>query len=231
MKKLMAIMLIVVMAVFAASASGAVVVGTESASDVTAYQGDLSASDLLHGLTMSTGNVSGGGFHPASGIGAANDGIWDDGDADWVDDITYSNHGYDWWGIADFGVATDIGRVQTITGNVDNTPIDRIWQVYVLSVSYPGDPDLFFDIASVDYRPVDATAKVTIFDDASAVLASGVRKLKIYVDEDIPSPGTSHQQYYREWDVFAPAADGGVIPEPAGLGLIGLALLAVRKRS
>ena len=196
--------------------------------DYTAYAGDVSASDLLHGIAISTTFPGGDGWHPASGIGAVNDGFFDDGDTDAIDDVAYTDHGYWYRATADFGVATDIGSLVTIVGWDGQTA----GQYYTVAFGYDGDPDNFIDAITVDYRPGNGGSKVTVYDDASTTLASNVRKMRVSVYEDNGSPPLSggFRQWYREWDVLAPAAGGGEIPEPAGLGLVGLALLAVRKR-
>jgi len=224
MKKATVAMAMAVVVAFGATANAAVTTTTEFSTVTEAYAGDVSDSDLMHGLTMTH---YGAPLHPSSNIACTNDGYFDkNSDGLGLDDYTYSDHGHDWGGILDFGPAgVDIGSVQTITANT--TTGSRVRQDYSLWFSYVGDPDNFgTEVAIVSYYEGTAlTEKVTISDDASPTLASGVRKIKFFLPED----ATGGQMFFVEWDVFAPAADG-VIPEPAGLSLIGLALLSLRKK-
>ena len=202
-----------------------VAVTTETSDTFGAYAGDLSDSDLMHGLPVTH---FGAGMHPDVDMGCVNDGMLDDGDTNWLNDITYSNHGGDWGAIIDFGMAVDIGSVQTIAEIEPGNPTNRARQPFNLYVSPDTSGDNFVLVASVDLPDTgDVTSKVTIFDTLSSVLASNVRQIKFEVLE-----GGNGQIHFREWDVFAPAAGGpgGEVPEPTGLGLVGLVLLGLRKR-
>jgi len=217
-------MVVALMMVLGAAAGAGVVTTEESSATAHLYAGDISASDLMHGLTMTH---YGAEMHPSSNISCVNDGSEDIGaNGIGLEDITYSNHGGDWGGILDFGAPVDIGSVQTICGWNNDSQGNRIRQEYSLLVGYEGDPDNFQLIATVNYQVSGvATSKVVVYDDASPTLASNVRKIKF----DVPEGGNG-QMFFVEWDAFAPAAGGEPIPEPAGLGLMGIVLLGLRKK-
>jgi hypothetical protein len=111
-------------------------------------------------------------------------------------------------------------------------------RAYLAGVQYviPDDPSLAITASQVDINPGDATLD---YLDLTAMDAAINTAQDIAFDQRMCADGVSTMYLATGvggdgniyiFDVIAPSGAGGAIPEPAGLGLLGLALLSVRRR-
>ena len=255
MKKLIAVMLIVAMGVFAASANAETVVSTDYTTvkrdtdvneghhvhyysghvsmqeeafirfDMSAYAGQTVGSDgIIHlEVTINDGENRGG------------QGSWDytmqmyqvhanNADADLPDasgmhkDISA---GLQW---------LDAGGSPLADLMPDNVPqmSDLIWE-HVSPPSIPGDvhPDYTQDFFIGDIVSVNTVPQAILQQWCDGTLPPLVLLTSLHTGD----PGGMILRFGNDSDPVLEFSLGGpVIPEPAGLGLVGLALLAVRKR-
>ena len=198
--------------------------------DELAYSGDVSSSDLLHGIVGVTGGAAFGanGATPAGLNDGVNGGDFNDVGltalvgAAWP--MTTSTIEYD------LGVGTgdgyDITEIQSIAAWESAGFMNQNYNVFV---KYLGEID--FDptaLTTVTYQPSpsNGSTKVNVTDD-SGFLASGIEAIKF---EFLVTDGNAAGSIYREIDVQGTAT---AVPEPtttALLGLGGLALILRRRK-
>lgn len=224
------------LAVFTSYSGAAVIkatVSTGGASSQTAYDADISTTDLINvGQPTWDGTII-ASTAPSFSINGSNDGLDDDG--------TGSGVGLTFW---------NSGATQTLTFNLagsatgyDITSIVSIYgwangahrfseQNYSISFATVGNPTLtLFD--SIAYDPFGdsdgdaASSKVTWTEDTTNVLASGVTAIRFTFTS---SDSSAVVGVIREIDVFGSAT---AIPEPSSItlfGFAGLALVLRRRR-
>ena len=201
-------------------------VGPTSPTDELAYAGDISGSDLLHGLV----GVTGGAGFGANGSSPAglNDGI---NGGDYEDLGLPALVGAAWPSTTstieyDLGVGTgdgyDITEIQSISAWQD---LGLSNQNFNVLVKYLGDAG-FTALTTVIYQPFNTgggSNKVNVTDD-TGVLASGIEAIKF---EFLATDGHAAGSVYREIDVIG---TGTAVPEPSSAALLGLGGLALLRR-
>jgi hypothetical protein len=186
-----------------------------------AYSGDVSNSDLLHGLTVTTVGPWGAGDNDALNDGvlgasfatsSAVNGAWtgDGGTATY--DLGLGTNGLGW----------DITSIQSIAAWVNVGFGDQAWTVAVST-----DDVSYDDVATVFYDPTSngGSTKVTLTD----LDISGIQYIK-FTANLITGNGNGDVFIWREIDVEGAAT---AVPEPtttALLGLGGLALILRRRK-
>ena len=198
--------------------------------DELAYAGDVSSTDLLHGITGTTlgafkdgdaanlnNGVHGSTDSDVNVAGALGESVWtaDTGTSrEFVIGAGANAKGY------------DISGVQTIAAWSNAGFMNQKYDIYLRSLG--GSYGLY---ATVDYQPANATdkggaTKVNVTDDIG-LLGSGIDAIRFdFLDTVSNNVGGG---VYRELDVFGIAT----VPEPSStalLGLGGLALILRRRR-
>ena len=229
MKKLIAVVAMAL--IFAAGPAMAGLVSSATLIDRDeSVVGDISAIDMVNagsaalaGVTSSSyaailgaGNpdvVLNDGLHGyrsgAAALGASSNPVWT---------LTYSLNG-----------GHDIDSIVTHSAAEDNRG-DQDFEVLLETV---GDPGNFVSLGQFTHKgwgaPFDGDTtghwKVTVEDDGGAAIGTNVSAIRFAFSNGVVAP-----TFFSEIDVFEAGGNGGEVPEPAGLGVIGLALLAVRKR-
>jgi hypothetical protein len=230
MKKLV---ILLAVAIVATSASAAVQFATvtngpispSSTTDELAYAGDISSSDLLHGIVGVTGGTAFGanGSSPAGLNDGSNGGDYEAmglpalGGAAWPGTGSYIDF--------DLGVGTglgyDITEIQSISAWQD---LGLNNQNYDVLVKYLGDAG-FTALTTVTYQPFNSGGGATKVNvtDSTGVLASGIEGIRFNF---LATAGHSAGSVYREIDVMGAAT----VPEPATMSLLTLGGLAVLRR-
>ena len=206
----------------------------------TFYDSNISATDLINvgtptlaGFTVSQNtNIPGGG---AAGNDGLNDGIGtnNDGLAYWANPGGSLTATYTLTGSA---TGYDITSINTIHGWRDSRErhAAQRYDVLIATVLDPG----YTLLTSVEYDPYgsvnsnagQASTQVTLTEDTTGVLASGVTGIRFVL---FPDPGGNEVGVVREYDVFGtPTIPATAIPSPTAAlaGLIGLAGLGMRRR-
>ena len=199
--------------------------------DELAYAGDVSSTDLLHGITGTTL----GAFKDGDAANL-NDGLHGTNDSDvlpfsnalaesaWTADTGTSREFV--IGAGANGAGYDISGIQSIAAWSDAGFMNQKYEIYLRSLG--GSYGLY---ATVDYQPANATeeggaTKVNVTDDIG-LLGSGIDAIRFdFLDTVSNDVGGG---VYREIDVFGIAT----VPEPSStalLGLGGLALIGRRRR-
>jgi hypothetical protein len=201
---------------------------SSATTDELAYAGDISSSDLLHGIVGVTGGSYGGNGATPAGL---NDGL---NGGDYNDDGLSALAGAAWPSTNatmeyDLGVGTgdgfDITEIQSIAAWNGAGFMNQNYKVFV---KYLGEID--FDptaLTTVTYQPSPSggSTKVNVTDD-SGFLASGIEAIKF---EFLATDGNGAGSIYREIDVMGSTT----VPEPttaALLGLGGFALILRRRK-
>lgn len=221
------------------NSNAAVVIATDvsgpnapsTTTDEITFAGDVSSSDLLHGIAgIHSGWRNSNG---ATDVGL-NDGDpggdFDDEGLTALNGAAWANEGAASSSIFEFGLGAGLGY--------DLTEIQSIaaWQGagfsnqrYNISVRYANDADFTF-LTTVDYQPFPASpnnnggsTKVNITDDGG-VLASGVEAIRFDILDTVGADSAG--SVYREIDVFGSES----IPEPGAVSLLGLYALTFLRR-
>ena len=182
-----------------------------------AYAGDVSSSDLLHGLTASTT-----GWNNASGASPVrlNDGVLGasfstsgDVQGGWTTDGATATYDL---GLGINGLGWDITSIQSIAAWANVGFGDQAWTVAVST-----DDVSYDDVATVFYDPTSngGSTKVTLSD----LDPSGIQFIKFTADL-ITGNGNGDVFIWREIDVEGTAT---AVPEPSSAALLGLGGLAL----
>ena len=180
-----------------------------------AYAGDVSSSDLLHGLA-----VTAVGFNGAGDNDALNDGVLGDSfsvasqiNGAWTADGATAKYDL---GLGINGLGWDITSIQSIAGWVNVDFGDQAWTVAVST-----DDVSYDDVATVDYGPTSngGSTKVTLTD----LDISGIQYIK-FTANLITGNGNGQVFIWREIDVEGTAT---AVPEPSSAALLGLGGLAL----
>ena len=213
MKRLLIMMAMVLVA--AGPASAALIVTTHQTANHADYVGDVSASDLINGIAGTHVGME-TLFGPTANF--LTNGVWA---ADGSEQIMYDSNGSTSTYL--LGGSYDIGKIVTYSGWAG---AGQYWyQYYDVDVSSDGGANFVPLVgAAVDFVAGADFQRVTMDDDGGAAIATNVNAIRFnFFNHD--------KQMISEIDVYeAAGAPPVVVPEPAGLGLVGLALLAVRKR-
>ncbi|WFB37844.1 PEP-CTERM sorting domain-containing protein [Kiritimatiellota bacterium B12222] len=189
------------------------------------YDGNISNSDLidLNSATLDTFNAS----TPAH--------------SNFATDGAHNGTGTNNSGLAYWPTAGSVTLTYTLTGSAtgyDITSINTIYgwsdgrwkhseQNYVINISTVTTP-AFTHLYSVNYDPYsngdenEGSTQVTLTDDSTGILASGVTGIQFIVSRDL-SNGQNEVGVIREYDVFGVTT----IPEPSSLVLLSLAMIGV----
>lgn len=198
--------------------------------DELAYAGDVSSTDLLHGITGTTlGAFNDGAANLNNGVHGTNDadvGAFSNalGESAWTADSGTSRE----FVLGDGANAKgyDISEIQSIAAWNGAGFMNQKYEIYLRSLG--GSYALY---ATVDYQPANDTdeggaTKVNVTDDIG-LLGSGIDAIRFdFLDTVSNNVGGAA---YRELDVFGIAT----VPEPSStalLGLGGLALIGRRRR-
>jgi hypothetical protein len=215
------------LALTATSAHAAVVfTGAGSATEVNdtelAYAGDVSNSDLLHGLAVTAVGFNGGGDDNALNDGVLGNSFSNGGGVNgaWTADGATATYDL---GLGTNGLGWDITSIQSFAAWVNVDFGDQAWTVAVST-----DDVSYDDVATVDYGPTSngGSTKVTLTD----LDISGIQYIK-FTANLITDNGNGQVFIWREIDVEGTAT---AVPEPSSaalLGLGGLALLRRRRRN
>lgn len=222
-----------VLSTLATSVDAAIVAVGTSSNNIDAFTSEIRADDLLTGLTpIVTGSIIGDTNGIYDGVHVAGD-LTANGGNSYLQpdpvvmtfDLTGSVTGY------------DITSITSIAGWIVNRDIHAD-QNYTVSVSFVGDSAYIpltltgaFDVVSggsIVYAPFNTSgsgaSKVTITDNSSGVIASGVDSIRF--NFFVPST------VFQEIDVLGVAS--GAIPEPSSsallLGFGATALVIMRRR-
>ena len=205
-------------------AHAAIVFTQVSSTTQYTYVGDVSASDLLHGLTPVTTawNTSYGaspleltdGIHGGEVPGDVQ-GAWTTVGAT----VEYN------LGLSPGGAGWDITSVQSIADWVNVGFGNQAWTLEVKPVG-----GSYSIAATVGYQPLGGgggTTKVTL-TDTSGVLATGIEFIKVTANQ-VNNGGNGGAFIWRELDVFGAATP---VPEPSAAVLLGgfCALFLLRRR-
>ena len=212
------------------------------ASGQTAFDGNISATDLINQGTQSLFSVvtTGTSRSSTNGIndGAASGPAVAGGPSDFSHDTFYLSDDLAAKPTVTFVLNTmdnpsgyDITRINSINGWIDDHSFSN--QKYTVSYATVSDPLTFKPLASVDYEPFDAndngsnppnSSQVTL-TDSTGTLAGNVAAIQF----QFAQAGAQNGQVIREIDVFGTAA-ASAVPEPAAPGLIGFAAVALLRR-
>lgn len=214
------------LALAATSAHAAVVFtgagsATEDSGTELAFAGDVSSSDLLHGLAVTAVGFNGGGDNDALNDGVLGDsfsvasqinGAWTADGATATYDLGLGTNGLGW----------DITSIQSIAAWVNVGFGDQAWTVAVST-----DDVSYDNVATVFYDPTSdgGSTKVTLTD----LDISGIQYIK-FTANLITGNGNGDVFIWREIDVEGTAT---AVPEPSSaalLGLGGLALILRRRK-
>lgn len=209
--------------------------------DELAFLGDVSNTDLLHGITGTGGdwNTGFGGVDPSGLNDGTNGG---DFEAVGINALTGASFAKDGTvsfrefvlGIGANGLGFDITSIQSIAAWQGAGLQNQKYDIFVSTVGSAS----FTLLTTVDYQPVawvstdaaDANGgatKVNVTDN-SGPLATGIDAIRFNILDTVAASGAG--VVMREIDVFGAAA----VPEPTSavlLGLSGLALLRRRRQS
>lgn len=216
------------LALTAASADAALITTEVSNATLLTYSADVSASDLLHGVTPTTTgwNTS----NQASPL-ELNDGIHGVGFAEVPGDnvqgawTTVSATAEYNIGLGANGLGYDLTSVVSIADWVNVGFGNQGWTLEVRPVG-----GSYSALATVDYQALGAaggTTKVTLTDD-SGVLATGIDSVRVTANS-VNGGANAGAFVWRELDVLGTST---AVPEPstaAFLGLCGFALLRRRR--
>jgi hypothetical protein len=190
------------MVVPATVTQAAVVQTTVNSATELAYQADGSAADLLHGLTANTTGWNTGNQADPQEI---HDGIHGAG----YGDVSGDNVQGGWTtvgataeynlGLGTYGLGYDITNIQSIAAWQDVGFGNQGWTIEV-KLKGAGS---YTSVATVDYQPLDAggATKVTLTDDTTGVLASGVEYIKVTANS-VNGGDNAGAFVWRELDVF-----------------------------
>jgi hypothetical protein len=216
------------LALTATSAHAAVVTtGVNAGTTQLAYSGDVSASDLLTGLTATTT-----GWNFASGATPAN--LNDGTGGTSFDDVAGASIATIAWttvgataeynlGTGANGLGFDITSIQSIA---DWNGVGFGNQGYTVEVRPVGGS--YSTIATIDYQPLSGagSTKVTVTEDTTGVVASGIESIRFTAN--LVNGGANGGAFTaREIDVNGSST---AIPEPSALALLGLGGLALLRR-
>ena len=219
----------------AVSAEAAIVkaeVNSGISGDDTAYDGNVSTTDLINSGSSTLGSYTASAAEIGTPQGSVHAGT----------PGTSGNAGsYGYW-VAGTGVTLTYTLAGSVTG-YDITSINTIYgwkdgamrytaQKYDVLISTVSTP-AFTALTSVDYAPFtnnpEASSQVSL-TDTTGVLASGVTGIRFIISPTSTSPEVG---IIHEYDVFGTATVPAAVPEPsttALLGLGGLALILRRRK-
>ena len=218
---------------FTAGSSHAAVVttGVNAGTTQLAYSGDVSASDLLTGLTATT---TGWNFTSGATPANLNDGSggtsFDVVGGAAIATIVWTTVGataeYN-LGPGANGLGFDITSIQSIA---DWNGVGFGNQGYTVEVKPVGGS--YMTVATIDYQPLGGagSTKVTVTEDTTGVVASGIEFIK-FTANSVNGGANSGAFTAREIDVFG--SDTVAVPAPSSavlLGVGGLALFGRRRR-
>lgn len=197
-------------------ANAAPAIAEVNSTTIQTYAGDVSATDLLHGITpVTTGWNTGNNASPLE----LTDGIHGAG----FDTVTGDKVQGAWTtvgataeyqlGLGPSGAGYDITSVQSIADWVNAGFGNQAWTLEVKPVG--GN---YTTLATVDYQPLGTgggTTKVTL-TDPSGVLASGIESVKVTANQ--VNGGTNAGAFvWRELDVFGVPSNDNTAPQLASL--------------
>ncbi len=233
---------LVAFALSATSSNAVVVFGTgasgpftpSTTTDEIAFAGDVSNTDLLHGV-VGTGGAWNGGTDPNNlnnGVPGSTDSNVNVGGA--LGESTWTVAGTGSVrefviGAGDNGLGYDITEVQTIAAWQGAGFQNQRYEIYLRPLG--GAYSLY---ATVDYQPSTSTAAntdqggatiVKVTDDAG-LLDSGIDAIRFNFLDTVSNPAGGG--VYRELDVFGSSTVA--VPEPSSVALLGLGGLALLRR-
>ena len=214
-------------AIFTTAASGPFTPSTTT--DEIAFVGDVSSTDLLHGI-VGTGGPFNGGTDPNNlnnGVPGSTDSNVNVGGAlgesAWTADTGTSREFV--IGAGDNGLGYDITEVQSIAAWQGAGFQNQKYEIYLRPLG--GSFALY---ATVDFQPSTSTGantdqggatKVNVTDD-SGLLGSGVDAIRFDFLDTVSNNGGGG--VYREIDVLGSSS---AVPEPSSAALLGLGGLAL----
>ena len=234
----------VVVAVFAGvggAVQATVIEADYSTSTINAYNGDVSATDLVNAGRASLASVSDAPNGPYPGYGFSITGVNDgSGLANSANSVWY-HPGTNLTFTLNTNPATggsstgyDITNVGVFAGWTDFAPFsDQTWDLQVTTTTNP----VFTTLRSVNYVPypddsnTSATSSKVVLTDSTGKIATGVTAVQFVLYEPTLSGSTKYGTVYKEFDVYGTTT----VPEPSTLvllaaGLVGLLAYAWRKQ-
>ena len=214
------------------SADAALIATGISSTTQTTYDGTISTTDLLAGVTPATSGTYAGdsngindGVSVASSLTATGGNIYlsTNGNVTMTFDLTGSVTGY------------NITSIDSIAGWNTNAQhhAAQFYEVLVSAVGSAAYTSLNLTGGAtsggkVSYDPFGSgqgATKVTITDDSSGIIASGVDSIRFILTHQ--ADGLDNDTVYHEIDVFGAAT---AVPEPSVALLGGLGLIALMRR-
>jgi len=132
-----------------------------------------------------------------------------------------------------FATAVDVGSIETYSASGDNQHINQNYRLMYATDAGPGYTYQF--ITNVAYAPVTlfgGRTKVSITDDASPILASGVTSIALVFADDIDyNPNSLATTVPQNGSVsYTELSIIGVVPEPTSFGILALGALGLLRR-
>lgn len=213
-------------------AQAAVIATGVSSTSETTYNGTISTTDLLAGVTpTTTGTYSGDpngindGVSVASSLTATSGNIYlsTNGNVTMTFDLTGSVTGYDLTSIA--SIAGWNLNAHNHAAQSYEVLFSVVGSAAYTSLNLTGGAAAAGKVSYDPFTSGQGSTKVTITDNSSGIIASGVDGIRFVLTHQ--PDGIENDTVYHEIDVFGSAT---MVPEPSAALLAGLGVLALLRR-